>query len=505
MKKLILLILPILLLLQACEKSAPVNVPELLTFSFEKANNYSLPEDIIFENLESPHLEYATPFPLHTNIFKATFTVSEGCIVTVNDMVQESGKTSNDFSSAVEYTVTNANGEKKVYTVSLSVNYRNMTGLPILFINTNGGKPVADKENWVAGEYSIMGADGEYILENNELEIRGRGNTTWQNPKKPYALKLGKKTELFGMPKHKRWVLLAAYNDKSLIRTDLAFHLAQNYSNLRWKQGGQLLEVVLNGQYLGNYYLCEHIKIDENRIPDGYVIEVDYRAKEANGDIFFKSKLSQLNFVIKDPEVAKGSAEYLYAENYINTCEQYLKNMDSANYMKYIDMENMVDWYLNSELTKNPDSGFFLSVYMNISADGKLYMGPLWDYDLSFGNQVYDDGAGSDNGYTGFTIRNGDRSKIWLPAMFNNPAFIAMLKEKMRVIAANEAEIMAFIDKRHQELKKSALHNDRRWYLMCPYGSSNETILKAYESQITYIKEWLHGRIQWLATNIEAL
>jgi hypothetical protein len=89
--------------------------------------------------------------------------------------------------------------------------------------------------------------------------------------------------------------------------------------------------------------------------------------------------------------------------------------------------------------------------------------------------------------------------------MFNNPAFIAMLKEKMRVIAANEAEIMAFIDKRHQELKKSALHNDRRWYLMCPYGSSDETILNAYGSQITYIKEWLHGRIQWLATNIEAL
>ncbi|MBQ2133905.1 MAG: hypothetical protein II202_07435, partial [Bacteroidales bacterium] len=160
MKKLILLILPILLILQACEKSAPVNAPELLTFSFEKANNYSLPEDIIFENLESPHLEYATPFPLHTNIFKATFTVSEGCIVTVNDVVQESGKTSNDFSSAVEYTVTNANGEKKVYTVSLSVNYSNMTGLPILFINTNEGKPVADKENWVAGEYSIMGSDG---------------------------------------------------------------------------------------------------------------------------------------------------------------------------------------------------------------------------------------------------------------------------------------------------------------------------------------------------------
>jgi spore coat protein CotH len=192
-------------------------------------------------------------------------------------------------------------------------------------------------------------------------------------------------------------------------------------------------------------------------------------------------------------------------ENFINNCEQDLKKQDKAGYMQYLDIESMVDWYLNSELTKNPDASFFLSVYMNISADGKLYMGPLWDYDLSFGNQVYDDGNGSDNGYTGFTIRNGDRSKIWLPAMFNNPDFIALLKDKMKVIASNEAQIMAFIDKRHQELKKSAVFNDKRWNLMCPSGSSDETISKAYDKQINYIKEWLHGRIEWLGSNIDTL
>ncbi len=493
-----------LAIFQSCEKSTP-SEPQFLSFSFEKSENYSLSEDILFESLDSPYLEHVIQYPLNLSSLNANFTVPQGCVVTVNGIEQTSGITPNDFSSPVEYTVTNTLGETRTYTVSLSVNYKNLTGLPILFINTNENRPILDKENWVAGDYSIMGADGEYILERNELEIRGRGNTTWQNPKKPYALKLGKKTELFGMPKHKRWVLLAAFNDKSMIRTDLAFHLAQNYSNLRWKQGGQLLEVILNGQYIGNYYLCEHIKIDENRIPDGYVIEIDYRAKEANGDIFFKSKLSQLNFVIKDPDVAKGSTEYLYVQDFINNCELDLKTLNSSSYMQYLDIESMVDWYLNSELTKNPDSNFFLSVYMNIAADGKLYMGPLWDYDLAFGNQVYDDGAGSDNGYVGFTIRNGDRSKIWLPAMFSNPQFIALLKSKMRVIAANEAEIMAFIDQRHQELKTSAIYNDRKWHLMTPAGSSDEAILKAYESQITYIKDWLHGRIQWLSANIEAL
>ncbi len=503
MKKFLLLI-PVLFSFLSCEKSTP-SAPELLSFAFYKSDNYSLSEDIIFESVETPDLECVLQHPTYLVALKASFTVPETCTVTVNGVAQESGKTPNDFSKPVEYTVTSADGTQKSYIVSLSIDYKNITSLPVMFINTDEGKSILDKETWIAGKFSIMNGEGEYILEDNELEIRGRGNTTWQNPKKPYALKLGKKTELFGMAKHKRWVLLAAYNDKSMIRTDLAFHLAQKYSNLRWKQGGQLIELVLNGQYIGNYYICEHIKIDENRVPDGYVIEVDYRAKEANGDIFFKSKLSKLNFVIKDPDVEKNSTEFRYVEDYINNCEQDLKDLNAENYMKYLHLESMVDWYLNSELTKNPDSGFFLSVYMNISADGKLYMGPLWDYDLAFGNQVYDDGSGSDNGYVGFTIRNGDRSKIWLKAMFQNPQFVALLKEKMRVIASNEAEILAFIDKRHQELKKSAIYNDRRWNLMCPYGSSDDTITKAYDQQIKYLRDWIQGRIQWLSTNIEAL
>jgi hypothetical protein len=504
MKKVLLLIFSFSLLFQSCEKS-PIHEPELLSFAFYQADNYSLLYDIELDTSGGEEIGHTVTFPVDLSVLKASFEVPEGCVVTVNGVQQESGVTVNDFTSPVEYTVINQKGDKKSYTIALSIGYEKFTGLPVLFINTENNKPILDKENWIAGDFSIMGSDGEYLLENNELEIRGRGNTTWQNPKKPYALKLSSKTELFGMPKHKRWVLLAAYNDKSMIRTDLAFYLAQKYSNMRWKQGGQLIELVLNGKYLGNYYLCEHIKIDDNRIPDGYVLEVDYRAKTANGDIFFKSEHSKLNFVIKDPDVEQSGEEFLYVENYINALEKELKEKNISNYSKYIHLESMVDWYLNSELTKNPDSGFFLSVYMNISDDGQLYMGPLWDYDLSFGNQVYDDGNGSDNGYAGFTIRDGDRSKIWLSAMFENPAFVELLKNKMAVIAANEAEIMSFIDKRHGELKKSALYNDRIWHLLTHAGASDEEIQKLYDEQIKYLKEWLHGRIEWLNTNIQGL
>ena len=224
MKKLLLALAAILCAaLQSCEKSgAPEIEPEFLSFAFYKSSNSSLYQDIVFESLEPQNLTHLTTFPLNDLTLAASFTVPEGCVVTVDNIVQTSSKTANDFSQPVEYTITNDKGEQRVYTVSLSVDYKELTGLPVMFINTKQGAPIRDKENWIAGDFSILGNDGKYIIEGNELEIRGRGNTTWYNPKKPYALKLSKKTELFGMPKHKRWVLLAAYNDKSMIRTDLA-------------------------------------------------------------------------------------------------------------------------------------------------------------------------------------------------------------------------------------------------------------------------------------------
>lgn len=479
--------------------------PEFISFSFQKAYNPPLMNDVPFNLSGTTQLSHTFAYPVGLQSLIATFTVPNGCVVTVHDNPQISRVSFNDFSTPVTYTITNTAGAQRQYTVCLSVDYQGFTGLPILYINTQQGKPILDKENWIAGNYSIISPEGDFLIEDKELEIKGRGNTTWQNPKKPYALKLGEKTTLFGMPKHKRWVLLAAYNDRSMIRTDLAFHLAQNYSNLRWKQDGQLIELVLNGKFLGNYYLCEQIKIDDNRVPDGYVVEIDVRAKESNGDIFFKSKLSQLNFVIKDPDVAKGDANYRHVENFINQCEKDLKENRIENYRSYLDLESMVDWYLNSELTKNPDAAFFISVYMNVSDDEKLYMGPLWDYDLAFGNQIYDDGHGSDNGYVGFTIRDTDRSKIWLPAMFQDPEFIALLKEKMQVIADHENDIMAYIDAQHQLLQTSACYNDQLWNLMCSTGSSEAAIKTAYDQEIQSLKDWLHGRIQWLKKSITAL
>ena len=113
--------------------------------------------------------------------------------------------------------------------------------------------------------------------------MRGRGNSTWNYPKNPYAFKLDDKAEILGMPKHKRWVLLANWMDRTLLRNRTSFQIAAS-TGLAWTPNGEFVEVILNGQHIGNYYLCEQVKIDENRldINDPYDAEDAYSGNPAD-------------------------------------------------------------------------------------------------------------------------------------------------------------------------------------------------------------------------------
>ena len=184
--------------------------------------------------------------------------------------------------------------------------------LPVVYINTNDNAPIVDKDNWIPGTMDIKGLD-ESDNYNGTMNIKGRGNSTWGYPKKPYAIKLDSKSKILGFPKHKRWVLLANWMDKTLLRNHVAFEISKN-TGLAWTPRGKFVELVLNGEPQGNYYLCEQIKIDENRlninelsnsdtdaesITGGYLLELDVYYDEVNK---FHSKLKELPFMIKEPD-----------------------------------------------------------------------------------------------------------------------------------------------------------------------------------------------------------
>ena len=474
-----------------------------LTFSINKAQNSALTEDLKFTADEDGVFSCKVPYYVDRKALVPTFTVPPSCRVIAQNKTQISGSSVVNLIQPIEYRITASNGQSSIVKVKFDIGYKGLSGLPVVVINTEGYQTIKDKDTWIPAKMLIDDGQGASLFDEADAEVKGRGNTTWSYAKKPYAIKLGSKAKVLGMPKHKRWVLLASWNDKAMMRTDLTFFMAQQYTTLRWKQRGEAVELVLNGEHLGHYYLCEQIKVDENRVPDGYVLEIDYRAKDVNGDIFFTSDVSQLNFVLKDPEPEKGSDEYNYAKNYINKAEKDLKEGNVDSYRSYIDMESFVDWYLNQEFSMNMDANFFLSVYMNIGEDGKLYMGPLWDFDIAFGNDVFDT---NDNKIPeGFYIYNTDKSKLWMKVLRNDPQFIKILKERYAAMRADKDNILAHIDDVAAAQRESAVLNDKKWNRLCKAGSSREQILKAYDAEVQFLKDWVEDRFAWLDENIPNL
>ena len=455
-------------LLGACKDPVPTPptppTPEsasFFTFTIKKADNSGLTEDLIFTAGEDGVFTCKVPYFINRSSLIPSFTVPVGCFVVAQSKTQISGKTAVNFSQPVVYTIKTSDGKSAAVTVKLDIGYAGLSGLPVVVINTEKNQAIKDKDTWIPAKMLIDDGKGNVAFAEADAEVKGRGNTTWSYDKKPYAIKLGSKAEVLGMPKHKRWVLLASWNDKAMLRTDLTFFMAQKYTTFRWKQRGKAVELILNGEHLGHYYLCEQIKVDDNRVPDGYVLEIDYRAKETNGDIFFKSDISKLNFVLKDPEPEKGSDEYNYAQKYINNIE-------------------------------------------NIGEDGKLYMGPLWDFDIAFGNDVFPEGE--DNHIPeGFYLYNADRSDLWLKVLRNDEEFLKILKERYAAMRADKDNILAYIDDAAAAQYESAVLNDKKWHKLCKAGASREQILKAYDAEVQFLKDWVEGRFAWLDENIPNL
>jgi hypothetical protein len=140
------------------------------------------------------------------------------------------------------------------------------TGLPVVYVDTQGSRPITSKEEYVKATLKIKGTEQLEGLDAASCEIRGRGNTTWYWPKKPYLIKLDEKQHIFGMHKHKRWVLLANFMDRTLMRNLVSMKVASMMSNLAWTPGCQPVELVLNGKHVGSYLLIEQVRVDNHRV-----------------------------------------------------------------------------------------------------------------------------------------------------------------------------------------------------------------------------------------------
>ena len=342
------------------------------------------------------------------------------------------------------------------------------TGLPRVLINTPGNAEITSKEEWIeASSIMIINTDGTIDYEANDLSIRGRGNSTWGFPKKPYALKLGKKAEILGMSKHKRWVLLANWMDRTSIRNDVAFQIAKKTS-LSWTPNGKFVEVILNGMHLGNYYLCEQIKVDKNRvniaemkstdvegdaITGGYLVELDVNFDEVNK---FYSATRNLPYMFKEPdEDVLQPVQLDYFQNYVNTMESYLYAdnwLENREYTDYIDIGSFIDWWFVYELSMNSEPGHPKSTYMHKDRLGKLIAGPVWDFDWA---------TFVPSKTSSFQIKNS----IYYNRLFEDSEFITEVKRRWTAYKPLFEQIPAYIRDIASQIEKSNEIDHTMWPL----------------------------------------
>ena len=434
-----------------------------------------------------------------------TFSVASGAKVNVNGETVTSGKTEVDFTGGATFTVSTADDYRE-YKVTLS-----NTGLPVVVLKQSssgdfskvykdtwsqifGGTPYnqfvdfmirAKDTNWVEDDQiTVYNADGTVNMETT-CGARLRGNTTQEYPKKPFAIKLTSKQSILGMPAHKRWVLLANWLDHSMIRNSVAFDIAHAVENawkggqieqgIPWNVHGQNVELVFvesdgTGHHVGNYYLCEQIKIDGDRLdirdsyedvikenPNpaladcGYLLEID--SKEDSDPKFTTSNGIPVKF--KDDEISSTNLSTAIQKK-VQGMEDYL---DAGNYTKayeMLDINSVIDQMLIWELTMNREYGDPGSVYMFMDGDGKLCAGPVWDFDRgTFQNTTNAKSQG-----------NSDRIKPYGEWMYWRSA---------------ETYIW------YKQLSKDATFQQRvqeRWAAIYPYLQNVENTIEAYREPL---------------------
>ena len=352
------------------------------------------------------------------------------------------------------------------------------TGLPVVYVDTEGGAAITSKEDYVHADLSIMGEGGFEGLETVTCSIRGRGNTTWYWPKKPYLIKLDKKESVLGLPKHKRWVLLANFMDRTLMRNLVSMKMA-SMTSLDWTPRCVPVELVLNGRHQGSYLLIEQVKVDKQRVPvtemtkednsgeeltGGYLLELDFHFDNevqwvdphggnaqwgVSGGVPFGVKYpdpeditpAQLNYI---KQYVYDAAEALYGDGFTDP---------EKGYAKYLDVDSFIDYWLVFEVMCNHELGNPGSVYFHKDRGGKLIAGPCWDFDW---------------GILSFYTSGGDKNlvndkAIWYARLFQDPAFKARVKARFEELLPKLETIPDYIDQCEALLKASAGLNFNMW------------------------------------------
>lgn len=350
--------------------------------------------------------------------------------------------------------------------------------------------------------------------------IRGRGNSTWMCDKKPYKIKLQNKENLFGMGKSKHWVLLANRYDNSLLRNKGTYWLGQQLG-MEYTPQCVFVDVVMNGTYYGSYYLCDQVRVgsssvdiddleqneetqnatDEPTITGGYLLSMCPYGDEENLS-FTTTKDNQ--FLIESPSFDgySNDTQYNYIRDYVQKTEDAIygegfQTSDGVGYEDLLDVDSAVDYYWLQEISMNGDAFGSTSTYLYKKRDGKLYWGPLWDFDfVAWGDYDYSE----EPNCAGFV----QTERTWFSKLLENKSFAEKLVARWPQI---KAKLLALsedggqLDHYKQQVAISERYDFEKWGA---YDFEQGTPL-TYDQEVERLKTWITNRVAWIDANVNTL
>ncbi len=375
------------------------------------------------------------------------------------------------------------------------------TGLPQLHISTENGQRIVSKEEYVNCTVTLSDTDDEYCIEEASAGIRGRGNSTWALPKKPYRIKFDEKTSVFGEQKNKSWVLLAMYYDFSYIKDRLAFTLADALGTEDFVPSYNYVELYINGWYQGLYLMTD--QVDENKgranvktdftaddIEVPFLVELDAYAPDEGIEGIDYFAINGLYYAIKYPEVDERytDAQFDYIKNYIETVDALCRKPDvtMSELEEHIAMRSFMDYYIVQELMAQGEINW-KSVYMSKTIDGKLKMGPIWDFDWSVNGPYMDD-------HKNYNIDNVEvlcsQNNFFANLYNGSNEFRTALSERFEEVELKLYEAIEQVRNEKELIAKATQRDELKWHITDPDAD--------FEQCSDEVLDWVTRRLVWM-------
>ena len=411
------------------------------------------------------------------------------------------------------------------------------SNLPIVVIETDGGVEIPDEPKVLGTMKIIWHQDGsrnyltdiddpQYLNYNGRIGIETRGSTSQVLPKKPYGLTTlqadgitSNNVSILGMPKENDWILNSLAYDQTGMRDVLAYELSESIGQYAPRR--VYCEVLVNGDYKGLYVFMEKIKVDKNRVNIEKMDSLCNSFPEVTGGFITKADKADpddsITWSVSWSMIGNDFWDWTYhtyyfhhypkPENITDAQHEYIKSVffdfdaEAENhnesiadgYPSIIDIPSFVDFMMIAEFTSNVDV-YHLSTFFHKDRKGKLRAGPVWDYNLSFGYDEFDDRSQ----YDVWQFYNGscDGSRFWTKLFFDCPTFRCYFAKRWNELSSpgeplNYTSVEERIDYDDSLISEAVWRDNHRWWKMLQH-----------EEYVAEMKEWIQLRIGWLNDNV---